>query len=125
MKYAKFFNLILGLFLFVGLLTGGTLAQSNSSIQNKHDGNRKYIKLQIYGMSCPFCAYGLEKNLKSLKGAENFYVDIKSGIATLDVPASTKVSKNELKKIVSNAGFELKSVEFSNKPFREKGNKKN
>lgn len=125
MKYAKFFNLILSLFLFAGLLTGETLAQSNSSVKNKHDENRKYIKLQVYGMSCPFCGYGLEKKLTSLKGAENFYVDIKSGFATLDVPASTKVSKNELKKIVSNAGFELKSVEFSNKPFREKGNKKN
>ncbi len=124
MRYAKFFNLILSLFLFAGLLTGGTLAQSNSSTKNEHDGNRKYIKLQIYGMSCPFCGYGLEKKLTSLKGVENFYVDIKSGFATLNVPASTKVSKDELKKLVSNAGFELKSVEYSNKPFRKKRNKK-
>lgn len=111
-------TLLFILFMLLGIIL------NNSFAQNKQTETKKYIKLQVDGLACPFCAYGLEKKLKKLDGAENFNIDFKSGIATLDVPSSTKVTQEELKQIVSDAGFELKSVEFSDKPFNEGKDKK-
>ena len=92
----------------------------NSSFsQSKQETEKKYIKLHVDGLACPFCAYGLEKKLTSLDSAENFYIDINGGYAVLDIPASSNVSKDELKGIVSDAGFSLKDMEISDKPFDE------
>lgn len=116
----KFFKEIL---LIIFLLT--VVYPNYSFSQDKQVDQKKYIKLQVDGLACPFCAYGLEKKLTSLEGAENFYIDINGGYAVLDIPASTKVSKDELKKIVSDAGFSLKDMEISDKPFIEKIGEKN
>lgn len=109
-------NTVNKIMLLIMILLFGSFS-SSSLAQNKQTDSKKFIKLQVNGLACPFCAYGLEKKLKSLKGAENFDVDFKTGSATLDVPVSNDVTKEELKQIVLDAGFELKSAEFSNKPF--------
>ena len=116
MKGKKYFNGILSAILFLSLL----IFSNNSLSQTNQDGQKKYVKLQVDGLACPLCAYGLEKKLKALDGAENFNIDFKEGYATFDLPESTKITKEELKQIVSDAGFSLKSVVFSDKPFRIK-----
>lgn len=108
--------LLFNMILLFGVLSAFSFAQT------KQSDTKKYIKLEVNGLACPFCAYGLEKKLKAIKGAEDFYVDIKDGYAVMAVPLTTKVTKHELKKLVSDAGFELKSVEFSDKPFKESRN---
>ncbi len=113
MKTLKLISKIVLLFLLFAALSNPSIAQS------KETDSKKYIKLQVDGLACPFCAYGLEKKLKALEGAENFNLDFKKGLATLEIPSTTKVTKEELKQIVSDAGFELKSVEFSDKPFKK------
>ncbi|MDX1629678.1 MAG: heavy-metal-associated domain-containing protein, partial [Fulvivirga sp.] len=37
------------------------------------------VKVEVDGLSCPFCAYGLEKKLKNLDGVTNIKVDIENG----------------------------------------------
>ena len=93
-----------------------TVSPHPSFSQSKQQASRKYITLEVQGLACPFCAYGLEKKLKSLEGAENFQVDFEKGVTTLDIPASTKITEDQLKQIVTDAGFELKKVEISDKP---------
>ncbi len=76
-----------------------------------------YIKLEVDGLSCPFCAYGLEKKLKKLPGATDIYISIKEGFTTLKVQRENKPSDEELSKVVREAGFTPRSILFSEKPF--------
>ncbi len=113
MKAIKSTGITLAILFLIGLSSG------NSFAQTKRDTPKEYVKLHIYGMACPVCSYGVEKKIRELKGAENIHMDLKNGYATFDVPPSTKVTKAKMKRLVANAGFELKSAEFSDQPFNE------
>ena len=86
--------------------------------QQKESGE-KYVKINVDGLACPFCAYGLEKKLLQIDGADNFNVNIDSAFATLTVPTKSKVTKDEIKQIVKDAGFSATNVLFSDKPFKD------
>lgn len=91
------------------------------SAQNKSDStNEQYVKLEVEGLACPFCAYGLEKKINKIDGVKNFHVDIKDGYVTFNIPKENKVDKEELKNIVADAGFSLKDAIISDKPLADK-----
>lgn len=76
-----------------------------------------YIKLEVDGLSCPFCAYGLEKKLKKIPGATDIYINIKEGFSTIKTPVESKPSEEKLIEVVKEAGFSPRSILFSEKPF--------
>jgi mercuric ion binding protein len=90
-----------------------------TNAQTKIDENgKKYVKVEVDGLACPFCAYGLEKKLLQIDGADDFKVNIDSAYATLTIPGKSKVTKEEIKQIVKDAGFSATIVLFSDKPFK-------
>ena len=95
--------------------------QRTESINNQivRVENKTYIKIWVDGMACPFCAYGLEKKIKKIDGVADFFVEINKGYITFSVPANKKPRETELKKIVKEAGFFAKIIEFSNSAFKE------
>lgn len=106
---------------FLILILAVMFSISNSSVQqpvtDTVPGNRKYVKVEVEGMACPFCAYGLEKQLKKIKGAKEVYIDIQEGSATFHVPGKSDISKEKLDKIVRDAGFKPGKITFSDVPF--------
>lgn len=86
-------------------------------------GNRQYIKVEVNGLACPFCAYGLEKKMKKLEGAKDIHIFLKEGYAVMNVPANKVPTEKELKSLVADAGFETRKVTYSNKPFIEPSEK--
>lgn len=70
----------------------------------------RQIKVTILGMSCPFCAYGVEQKLKKLDGVEDLDVQLGTGIATLTLEEGADVSNETLKKTVEVAGFEVAGI---------------
>lgn len=116
-------SLILTLALLAIIIT--VKAQNTDNIKKQNTG-RKYIKVEVNGLVCPFCAYGLEKKLKKVvKGAADVHVFLKKGYATLNVPDDKIPSEKEIKKLVANAGFEAGQIIYSDKPFDAVGRKKN
>jgi len=96
-----------------------SLQNSSSAIaQNKADIT--YIRIRVDGLSCPFCAYGLEKKLKKVDGAANLHIELEEGIVTLEVPKDKKPTAESLKKVVTDAGFTPREIKFSDIPFKEK-----
>lgn len=63
------------------------------------------ITIRVDGLTCPFCAYGLEKKLKRLEGTENVRIDIDRGIAEITVAEGQTIREETLKKAVLDAGF--------------------
>ncbi len=65
--------------------------------------------LKADGLSCPFCAYGIEKQLGNIAGVESVSTDIKSGTVTVSMEAGASLNESEAKRAVEKAGFTLRS----------------
>ncbi|MBI3042950.1 MAG: heavy-metal-associated domain-containing protein [Betaproteobacteria bacterium] len=68
-------------------------------------------KLGVDGLACPFCAYGVEKKLKAVKGVEKVDVDIKTGNVIVTVVEGAVFDQATAKKAVTEAGFTLRGFE--------------
>ena len=65
-------------------------------------------QLQVDGLACPFCAYGIEKELNRADGVENLDIDINSGVIIVTMADGAALSEAEADRIVQDAGFTLR-----------------
>jgi len=63
------------------------------------------VTLLVSGLACPFCAYGLEKHTKKIKGVDTYTFDINTGKASITLKESASIRHNAFKKAVTKAGF--------------------
>ena len=76
-----------------------------------------YIRVEIKGMACPFCAGGMGKSLEALDGVQKVDMAFDHGLAFITVQANRSPSKEDLKEIVTESGFKIGSIEYSEEPF--------
>ncbi|HEC18342.1 MAG TPA: heavy-metal-associated domain-containing protein [Gammaproteobacteria bacterium] len=86
-------------------LTSAALVWSSASFA----GGTEY-DLRVDGLACPFCAYGIEKKFTKTKGVESVEVDLKNGLVIVKTDESKTFKEEELKTIVHDAGFTMKSM---------------
>ena len=75
-----------------------------------------HYRVDVEGMNCPFCAYGIEKKLRRLDGVEQVEVDLTHGQFWLKVDDATAVSEETVSTIVSDAGFTFKGLTQHEEP---------
>ena len=68
-------------------------------------------QLQVDGLACPFCAYGIEKELKRTDGVERIDIDINAGIVTVTMADGATMTEAQAARIVEDAGFTLGGFE--------------
>ena len=73
-----------------------------------HAGENVYV-LQVDGLACPFCSYGIEKQLSSLEGVANVAVDIEKGSVAVTMQESASLDEKQARQAVKDAGFTLRS----------------
>lgn len=61
--------------------------------------------VDVAGMACPFCAYGLEKRLRKVEGVDTVEVELKEGRATLNVGEGSSIDLPAVVEAVHEAGF--------------------
>ncbi len=71
---------------------------------------RRY-DLRVDGLSCPFCAYGIEKRLLKTQGVESVEIDLDKGVVRVRVTSGVRLTVSRLERLVHEAGFTLRSVE--------------
>ena len=71
------------------------------------------IKLQVNGLACPFCAYGLEKKLRALPGVADVSIDINNGRVVMEIKGSEIPDMEAVRKAVKKAGFTPGTVEYA------------
>lgn len=71
------------------------------------------IEMIVHGLSCPLCAYGLEKKLRTLEGLDSLSVDLQTGKVRLLVQDGSKATDGRLKGLVQDAGFQVVAIERS------------
>lgn len=67
-------------------------------------------ELRVDGLSCPFCAYGIEKKLMQTEGVESVEIDLERGVVEVGVREGAKLTESRMKQLVSDAGFTLRSM---------------
>ncbi len=70
----------------------------------------RQIQVTILGMSCPFCAYGVQQKLQRLDGVEDLEVELSTGLATLTLEEEADLSNELLLETVKVSGFEAAKI---------------
>lgn len=86
--------------LFIVLLLSSTILLAN--------GNQ--YELRVDGLSCPYCAYGVEKKLIRTNGVQSIEFDLEKGLVIVKVQEGYTLSKEQLEKLLADAGFTLRSL---------------
>ena len=73
------------------------------------------VKVRVDGLSCPFCAYGLEKKLNDLDGVDSIFIDFEEGLVLMQVTDSENISEEEIRTKIEEAGFTPKEIVFPGK----------
>jgi len=68
-------------------------------------------QLQVDGLSCPFCAYGLEKKLGAVPGVQGLETHIKNGTVIVIMRDGVTFDEAAARKAVKEAGFSLRKFE--------------
>ncbi len=63
------------------------------------------VTVAVDGMSCPFCAFGVEKKLKGVKGVGSVTVNLKPGSATLSAREGASINVGQVPGAIKAAGF--------------------
>lgn len=67
--------------------------------------------ISVDGLSCPFCAYGVEKQLKRLEGVKQVEVDVAKGQVVVSMNEGKTLERGQAVEAVKKAGFTLRSFE--------------
>ena len=68
-------------------------------------------QLRIDGLACPFCAYGIEKELNRTEGVAAIAIDINAGTVTVTMAEGALMTEAKASQIVKDAGFTLRAFE--------------
>ena len=99
----KYIIVILATILSLGVITT-TTAQSN---------DKDNFLVKVEGLGCPFCAYGLEKKFKELKGMKSPKIDMETGKFTFTYPSEKNLTITQVEKQVEAAGYTAVSVNIT------------
>ncbi len=91
------------------MIAPATLAAQEQAEPAQQEEPRQ-IRVTILGMSCPFCAYGVEQKLKKLEGVTDLKVELESGLATITLAEEADISNELLIEAVEDAGFEVARI---------------
>ncbi len=101
--------------LVVGLVLAGTLllpAGVSSLAAQAPAPVGKQAVITVEGLQCPFCAYGIQKQLKKLPGATKVEVELAENQAIVSFKPGADVSDDQLREAVRKAGFTADTIEW-------------
>jgi len=67
--------------------------------------NRDQIEVQVDGLGCPFCAYGLEKKFKEFKGIKDVKIELETGQFNFSYPSEKAITLEKIDSQVGEAGY--------------------
>jgi len=73
--------------------------------KTKNKGPVDNITVQVDGLGCPFCAYGLEKKMLEMDGVKKFRIEMESGLTSFTYPSEKMLTLEAVKEQVDKAGY--------------------
>lgn len=97
--------------LVVGMLAIGSLPVLAANAQNARNATSEPdVTLEVDGLACPFCAYGIEKKLMALEGVDAIEVHIEEGTIEMMLADETLPTEEQIRDAVADAGFTVRSI---------------
>lgn len=93
-----------------GLLAAVLLATVWGGPLQAQDAKLVYT-LYADGLACPFCAYGIEKQLFAIEGVAAVETDLKTGTVTITMRDGATLDEPVARTAVEAAGFTLRGFE--------------
>ena len=62
-------------------------------------------QIQVNGLSCPFCSYGIEKHVSAIEGVVDVAIDLKAGLLTVTMKKGAVLDQATANKAIEAAGF--------------------
>lgn len=78
--------------------------------QKENKNEKDQYQIQVDGLGCPFCAYGLEKKFKEFKYIKNIVIDITTGNFQFTYPSETPLTIEAVTEKVKEAGYTPKQT---------------
>ncbi|MBL4575911.1 MAG: cation transporter [Opitutaceae bacterium] len=72
-----------------------------------------HVSIAINGLGCPFCVYGLEKQLKKVDGVKKVDIELKTGLAFVTLENGTYPNISMFQNAVKKAGFTPQAVQIT------------
>ncbi len=69
-----------------------------------------HYEVVVDGMACPFCAYGIEKQLDRITGISETELDVSAGVIRLSVDENVVLDESAVRRAVEKAGFSLRAL---------------
>lgn len=66
-------------------------------------------QIEVDGLACPFCVYGVEKQLSKVGGVSAVETEIKTGIILMTVAEGATLDEETVRQAVTDAGFTMRS----------------
>ncbi len=79
------------------------------------------VVVEIGGLACPFCAYGIEKRVRKLEEVAELAVLLEEGKIQIILRDGRTISSDRLAKAIEDAGFEAQRIEFLNPASEDAG----
>jgi len=73
----------------------------------------KTVNLHVDGLSCPFCALSLEKNLKKVEAIKTVNVHLKKAITDVTLKPEVPFNLSAIQLAVKESGFTLRDIEVT------------
>jgi len=80
-----------------------------------------HFLLGVDGMACPFCAYGIEKQLKKIDGVEGVNADLAQGNIWVQATGADVLSEEDARLLLEDAGFTLRAFDVHQGGHHEAG----
>lgn len=89
---------VLALFLALPATLWGAEVQPKAAEQ-------QVLEVEVKGMTCPFCAYGIEKNLSKLPGVKQAQVSLEAKKARVVMQPGLALDEARVRKVIVDSGF--------------------
>lgn len=79
----------------------------------KKTKERDLFEVQVDGLGCPFCAYGLEKKIKEFKKTKDIKIDMETGDFSFTSPSENALSLEDVEMKIEKAGYTPMSLKVT------------
>ena len=77
------------------------------------------FQLQVDGLACPFCAYGIEKNLMTIDEIEKIEINIQQGTIRIWTKGGSLLEEEKVKQAIQDSGFTFREFKKIQRPENE------
>lgn len=71
------------------------------------------VKISVDGLACPFCAYGVEKKLKRVKGVGSMDIRMQEGTVTLTAEQGQSINFADVPGAIKDSGFSIRQMKLT------------